>query len=85
MDHGLWDNKNGFLNYNSLFLKFGFDEGESVNEYVNQIMQLIATDTNFIWVFIIGNIGSIHMCIGMRILWGCKTLHCHHIRKAEMI
>ena len=29
------------------FLEFGFDEGESVNEYVNRIMQPIATDTEF--------------------------------------
>ena len=68
IDHGLWDDENGFLDYNSSFLEFGFDEGESVNEYVNRIMQPIATDTNFVWVFIIGNIGSIHLCQCMRIL-----------------
>ena len=39
IDHGLWDDENGFLDYNSPFLEFGFDEGESVNEYVNRIMQ----------------------------------------------
>jgi len=47
IDHGLWDDENGFLNHNSPFLEFGFDEGESVNEYVNRIMQPIATDTEF--------------------------------------
>ena len=47
IDHGLWDDENGFLKYNLPFLEFGFDEEESVNEYVNRIMQLIATDTEF--------------------------------------
>ena len=47
IDHGMWDDENGFLNYNSPFLEFDFDEGESANEYVNRIMQPIATDTEF--------------------------------------
>ena len=47
IDHGLWDDENDFLDYNSPFLEFDFDEGESVNEYVNRIMQPIATDTEF--------------------------------------
>ena len=47
IDHKLWDDKNGFLDYNSSFLEFSFDEGESVNGYVNRIMQIIATDTEF--------------------------------------
>jgi len=35
IDHRLWDDENGFLYYNSPFLEFGSDEGESVNDYVN--------------------------------------------------
>ena len=45
INHGL--DENDFLDYNSPFLEFGFDEEESVNEYVNRIMQPIATDTKF--------------------------------------
>ena len=47
LDHRLLDDENYFLYYNSPFFEFGFDERETMNEYVNRIMQPIATDTEF--------------------------------------
>ena len=48
IDHRLWDDENDFLDYNSLLLKFGFNEGESVNEYVNRICNQLLPTPNFV-------------------------------------
>jgi len=47
IDYGLWDDENGFLDYNSLFLNFKFNEGVLVAKYVNRITHPIATDIKF--------------------------------------
>ena len=52
IDHGLWDDDNGFLDYNSPFLEIGFDEGESVMNMLIELCNQLLPTPNFVWAFI---------------------------------
>ena len=65
LDHEFLEGEDDFLNYDSPFFDFGFNDNELVQEYFNKIECTLAYDMDTILGLTIGKIDFIlrHLCI----------------------